>query len=88
VRWKIWLFNVTPEGARATATFYSLIETAKANGFEPSKYLRYLLEKFPHAKTSEDVFNLLPMNISKIELKSKIQFSIMGFYHLQLSTII
>ncbi len=66
---KNWLFNVTPEGARASALFYSLIETAKANGLEPSRYLRYLFDKFPYAKTSEDVFNLLPMNILKIDLK-------------------
>jgi len=66
---KNWLFSVTPEGARASALFYSLIETAKANGLEPSKYLRYLFEKFPYAKTSKDVFNLLPMNISEIDLK-------------------
>ena len=66
---KNWLFNVTPEGARASASFYSLIETAKANGLEPSKYLKYLFERFPYAKTSEDVFNLLPMNISITDLK-------------------
>ncbi len=65
---KNWLFSVTPEGARASATFYSLIETAKANGLEPSKYLRYLFEKFPYSKTSKDVFDLLPMNILKIDL--------------------
>ena len=68
---KNWLFSVSPEGARASALFYSLIETAKANGLEPSKYLRYLFEKFPYAKTSEDVFNLLPMNISEIDLDKK-----------------
>ena len=68
-RSKNWIFNITPVGARASATFYSLIETAKANGLEPSKYLRYLFEKFPYAKTSEDVFNLLPMNISVLKLK-------------------
>jgi hypothetical protein len=66
---KNWLFSVTPEGARASASFYSLIETAKTNGLEPSKYLRYLFEKFPYAKTSEDVFFLLPMNISEVDLK-------------------
>jgi hypothetical protein len=32
------------------------------------KYLRYLFEKLPHANTSEDVFNLVPMNISEIDL--------------------
>lgn len=66
---KNWLFSVSPEGARASALFYSLIETAKANGLEPSKYLKYLFEKYPYAKTSEDIFNLLPMNVLKIDLK-------------------
>jgi transposase len=66
---KNWLFSVSPEGARASATFYSLIETAKANGLEPSRYLRFLFEKFPYAQTAEDVFNLLPMNILGVDLK-------------------
>jgi transposase len=54
--------SATPEGAQASATFYGLIETAKANGLEPYKYLRYLFEEYPRAKTPEDVFNLLPMS--------------------------
>ncbi len=66
---KNWLFSVSQEGARASASFYSLIETAKANGLEPSRYLRYLFEKYPYAKTSEDIFNLLPMNVHKADLK-------------------
>ena len=68
---KNWLFSVTPEGARASVSFYSLIETAKANGLEPSKYLRYLFEKFPFAKTSEDVFDLLHVNIPVKNLTNK-----------------
>jgi hypothetical protein len=32
---KAWLFSDTPAGARASATHFSLIETAKANGLEP-----------------------------------------------------
>ena len=66
---KNWLFSVSQEGARASASFYSLIETAKANGLEPSRYLQYLFEKYPYAKTSEDIFNLLPMNVHKADLK-------------------
>ncbi len=66
---KNWLFSVSPEGARASASFYSLIETAKANGLEPSRYLRHLFEKYPYAKSSEDIFNLLPMNVHKADLK-------------------
>ena len=68
---KNWLFSVSTEGARASASFYSLIETAKANNLEPSAYLRYLFEKYPYAKTSEDVFNLLPMNVLEIDLNKK-----------------
>ena len=32
---KNWLFAGAPKGAEASATFFSLIETAKANGLEP-----------------------------------------------------
>ena len=35
---KAWLFADTSQGAKASATCYSLIETAKANGLEPSAY--------------------------------------------------
>jgi transposase len=42
---KNWLFAGTPEGAQASGDLFSLIETAKANGLEPYKYLRYLFEK-------------------------------------------
>ena len=35
-----WLFAGTPEGAQASATIYSLIESAKANQLELYKYLR------------------------------------------------
>jgi transposase len=66
---KNWLFSVSQEGARASASFYSLIETAKANDLEPYKYLKYLFGKFPFAKTSEDIFNLLPMNVHNVDLK-------------------
>jgi transposase len=57
---KNWLFSGSPRGARASALFYSLIETAKANGMEPYWYLRYLYEKLPHAASSEERHTLLP----------------------------
>jgi hypothetical protein len=61
------LFSGTPEGAEASATLYSLIETAKANQLEPYSYLRYLFEKLP--MTSPDEFyNLLPKNLSPEKL--------------------
>ena len=33
--------------AKASATIYSIIETAKANHLNTFKYLRYLLQKMP-----------------------------------------
>jgi len=39
----------------ASATIYSLIETAKANDLEPYQYLRHLFENIPQAKTAKDL---------------------------------
>lgn len=60
---KNWLFSGAPKGAEASAVFFSLIETAKANGFEPYAYLRYLFEKLPMAQTAQDYAALLPQNL-------------------------
>ena len=40
---KNWLFSDTVKGAKSSATVYSLIETAKANGIEPYAYLTLVL---------------------------------------------
>lgn len=60
---KNWLFSDTPKGARASATLYSLVETAKANKVEPYEYLRAMLKRLPYAETAEDIEGLLPWNI-------------------------
>jgi hypothetical protein len=49
------------DGARASAFFYSLIETAKANGLEPYSYLNYIFEELPKCKSEQDFEKLLPM---------------------------
>ena len=61
---KAWLFADTPQGARASATCFSLIETAKANGLEPSRYIRHVLEHIGEAATLEQLETLLPWNVS------------------------
>jgi hypothetical protein len=61
-----WLFADTARGARASATCYSLIETAKANGLEPYAYLRYVLERIAAADTVEKIEALLPWNMPKL----------------------
>jgi transposase len=60
---KNWLFAGSPEGAAASATFFSLIETAKANGLEPYGYLRHIFKQLPLVQTEQDLRDLLPQNI-------------------------
>lgn len=44
---KNWTFCGSPAGANASACVYSLVETAKANGLNPYKYLEYILSRLP-----------------------------------------
>ena len=59
---KNWLFMGNPKGAEAAAVIYSLIETAKGNGIDPYKYLRYLLQTIPSI-APENLESLLPWNV-------------------------
>ena len=63
---KNWLFAGAPDGAEASATFFSLIETAKANGLEPYAYLRYLFEKLPLTQSEPDILELLPNRVDQL----------------------
>jgi transposase len=67
---KNWLFSGHPNGAHASATLYSLIETAKANGLKPYLYLRYLFDRLPHCKTEDDYKMLLPRFVAADALAS------------------
>jgi transposase len=60
---KAWLFCDTPAGARASAIYFSLVETAKANGLEPYDYLCKVIRQIPYAETVEDMEALLPWNM-------------------------
>lgn len=60
---KNWLFSDTAKGARASATLYTLIESAKLNGQEPYWYLRAVFEKLPESKTDKDLLKLMPWNL-------------------------
>ena len=46
---KNWLFCNTTNGAQASASVYSIVETAKANGLNPYQYFKFLLERMPSA---------------------------------------
>jgi transposase len=60
---KNFLFAGGPKGAEASCIFYSLIETAKANGLEPYSYLRCLFEQLPLVKDQDGYCSLLPQHI-------------------------
>ena len=60
---KNWLFSDTSRGAKASATCYSLVETARANGLEPYQYLHHVLQHIASAKTVEEFEALLPWNM-------------------------
>jgi hypothetical protein len=62
---KNWLFSSSTAGADASAAVYSIVETAKANGLNPYKYLQYLLTEIPSMdfqKDKESLDDLLPWN--------------------------
>jgi transposase len=61
---KNWLFCDTVAGANASANLYSLIETARANGVDPYRYLVALLKALPLTQTADDYQALLPWNLA------------------------
>jgi len=65
---KNWLFADTPLGAHASASLYSLIESAKANGLDPYAYLKYLFTMLP-VTPKEKLIDLLPHRINPALLK-------------------
>ena len=61
---KNFLFANTPSGAKASAIYFSLIETAKENGLDPYRYLTWVLRTAPTLDMTDcdQVERLLPMN--------------------------
>ncbi len=66
---KNWLFMGSPEGARAAAAIYSLIETAKANGLNPAEYLTHIFSQIP-VTTEGNLISLLPWNVKLAKEKA------------------
>lgn len=57
------LFSATVDGANASATLYSLIETTKTAGLNPYDYLKKIFEVLPLARSLEDFEALLPYTL-------------------------
>ena len=60
-----------PEGAKACAIIYSLIETCKAHKVEPYAYLKYSLSEVVHCGSDDDYEKLLPFNVQQADLEKQ-----------------
>lgn len=71
---KNWLFSTSNKGAKSSATLYSIMETAKANGLIVEKYFSYLMENICNQEivNSDKLKELLPWS-DKISLDLKVQ---------------
>ena len=69
---KAWLFADSAQGAKASATCYSLLETAKANELEPSAYINHVLAQIGAADTLEKLEALLPWNVPLEPIAKKV----------------
>jgi len=62
---KAWLFSKSENGAHASVGWYSMVETAKANGLEPYHYLRWLFCELPlYLQNNRPLEPLLPWNVT------------------------
>lgn len=69
---KNFLFSNTPAGAHSSAVIYSIMETAKENGLDPYRYLRWIFWTAPKLaqKDADWAEKLLPM-FAPAECKAK-----------------
>lgn len=77
---KNWLFANTPNGAKASAIYYSLVVTARENGLHPFEYLTWIFTNAPnlgkpgYATAIEDFLPgsaALPKNVFSPEPKNR-----------------
>ena len=72
---KNWLFADTVPGAKASATLYSIVESAKFNDLDVYKYIEHLLRCLPNVNLEDEIelekylpwSNELPSEIITVE---------------------
>jgi transposase len=68
---KNFLFADTAAGAAASGRLFSLIETARANGHNPQRYLTVLLTDLPNVTTVEQIEAMLPWNLTPAQIDAR-----------------
>ena len=58
-----WLFADTVNGANASTSVHTLVQTCRANDIEPYAYLCRVFTELPIAETVEQFETLLPWNL-------------------------
>jgi transposase len=61
---KSWLSSSSQTGAKASANFYSIIQTTKDNGLNLYEYLKHIFKELPNAQSVENTQNLLPWSLA------------------------
>jgi hypothetical protein len=61
---KNWVMSGSPAGAKSSCELYTLIETAKANNWNPAKYLTHVFEQAATMRPSDNWGQLLPWNLT------------------------
>ncbi|MBV1873159.1 MAG: transposase domain-containing protein [Gammaproteobacteria bacterium] len=57
------MFSNSAKETKASTNLYSLVETAKANGIEPSEYINNLLTNITTRQAEDDLSELMPWNL-------------------------
>jgi hypothetical protein len=60
---KNWVMSGSPSGAKSSCELYTLMETAKANNWNPLKYLTKVFQAAAEMDSDEDWSRLLPWNL-------------------------
>ena len=68
---KNWLFSQTPRGAFASSALYSVLQSAIANGLDPYKYLKHLLQRLPYLKTRADFVSVAPQHLNPSDFREE-----------------
>ena len=70
---KNWLFSKAVDGADTSAFFFSIIESAKANGVDPLLYTELICMEGPYCKSEEEMEKLLPWNVDLAKVKDMVK---------------
>lgn len=62
---KNFLFSFTKNGADSSAIYFSIQQTARANGYDPGEFTEMLLTKLRYNSTEEEIDALMPWNLEK-----------------------